>query len=329
MDDLGNRTGTVEQRDATHTHSYAPQPPMNRYSAVDGQALAYDFAGNLTCDRQGYHYEYDYENRVARIYKLSGQTQETVASFDYNALGHRIRKIAGAETTLYYFDPDWRLLAEYAPTNNQQLRKYIYGNGLDETLRMTDTYAGDNTPAGDYYFLQDHLDSPAALLDSAGAVVERYEFDAYGTRHVYDQNFGNRDFSSFGVSVAFQGHIHDRLDNGNLNLLDARNRTYDPATARWLQHDPLGYSDSMNLYEFVYSNPSNYIDPWGLWSINGMRQEYLRQYGKEGMLLYGIMERNGWEIGKHKIGYWGHVFDWVPDPEWDEKSHYLLLPDSW
>jgi RHS repeat-associated protein len=263
MDDLGNRTGTVEQRDTTHTHSYAPQPPMNRYSAVDGQTLAYDFAGNLTSDKQGYHYEYDYENRIVRIENGAGNF---VASFDYDALGHRIRKIAGTETTLYYFDPDWRLLAEYAPTNNQQLRKYIYGNGLDETLRMTDTYAGDNTPAGDYYFLQDHLDSPAALLDSAGAVVERYEFDAYGTRHVYDQNFGDRTNTSFGVSIAFQGHIHDRLDNGILNLLDARHRTYDPFTGRWLQHDPLGFFDSMNLYESMLSNPLMDSDPYGLFS---------------------------------------------------------------
>jgi YD repeat-containing protein len=108
MDDLGNRTGVVEQRDAAHTHTYTPQPPMNRYSAVDGQALAYDWAGNLICDRQGYHYEYDYDNRIVRIYKLNGQTQTTVASFDYNALGHRVRKVdtIGGRTTLNYHNPD-------------------------------------------------------------------------------------------------------------------------------------------------------------------------------------------------------------------------------
>jgi len=42
-----------------------------------------------------------------------------------------------------------------------------------------------------------------------------------------------------------------------------RNRYYDYYAGRWLTHDPLGYHDGMNLYEYVQSNPINLADPFG------------------------------------------------------------------
>ena len=36
---------------------------------------------------------------------------------------------------------------------------------------------------------------------------------------------------------------------------------------RFLQTDPLGYVDSMNLYQGFLMNPVNFVDPLGLWSL--------------------------------------------------------------
>ena len=36
------------------------------------------------------------------------------------------------------------------------------------------------------YVACDHLYSPSALLDDSGTVLERYEYDAYGQRRVYN-----------------------------------------------------------------------------------------------------------------------------------------------
>ena len=41
------------------------------------------------------------------------------------------------------------------------------------------------------------------------------------------------------------------------------NATYDYSTGRWLQRDPVGYVDGMNLYEYVTSNPIIYQDAFG------------------------------------------------------------------
>ena len=43
-----------------------------------------------------------------------------------------------------------------------------------------------------------------------------------------------------------------------------RTRIYRPALSRFLQPDPAGYIDGMNLYAYCGNNPLNWIDPWGL-----------------------------------------------------------------
>jgi len=51
-------------------------------------ALTYDSAGNLTADKDGYEYQYDYENRIVKITK----DDNDIAEFAYDALGRRIEK---------------------------------------------------------------------------------------------------------------------------------------------------------------------------------------------------------------------------------------------
>jgi YD repeat-containing protein len=53
----------------------------------------------------------------------------------------------------------------------------------------------------------------------------------------------------------------------NRQLQFNRARHYDPHHGRWLQRDPAGYVDGMNLYEYVRSRPTVFVDPSGLWRI--------------------------------------------------------------
>jgi RHS repeat-associated protein len=43
-----------------------------------------------------------------------------------------------------------------------------------------------------------------------------------------------------------------------------RNRSYDPATARFTQEDPIGLAGGLNAYGFASGDPANYSDPFGL-----------------------------------------------------------------
>lgn len=67
--------------------------------------LVYDNAGNLTRDKNGYSYAYDYENRLVEIRKTNDTI--TVATFAYDAFGRRIEKVdttAGSTKRFYYDD---------------------------------------------------------------------------------------------------------------------------------------------------------------------------------------------------------------------------------
>jgi RHS repeat-associated protein len=258
MDDLGNRD-LVNLRDDSN-EDYVIDNITNRYTSVGGDNLEYDKAGNLTKDKDGYEYEYDYENRITKI-KKNGTI--TVAQFAYDALGCRIRKTDSiADTnTLYYYGSGWQVLAEYNGAGTFQ-RRFVYGNYIDEPLVM-------NYGSNDYYYTHDHLYDSAALLDSSGSVVERYEYDAYGNPYILTSQYAPRDTSQYGNPYMFTGREVDILDAGSLKMQYNRNRNYDYYTGRWLTPDPMPYIDSLNVYEYVLSKVLKYTDPYGLMGIGG------------------------------------------------------------
>jgi RHS repeat-associated protein len=252
----------------------------NRYDSVGGNTLAYDAAGNLTKDRQGYTYQYDYENRITKIMK-SGPT--TVAEFAYDALGRRIKKVdsVGGTTNIYYYNDRWQVLSEYNGSNSPQ-RWFAYGNYIDEVLVMNTTTAAILAKL----YIHDHLFSPVALVQMYHLdLKERYEYDAYGNSYILEPNFApDPDNKTDYVNpYYFTGRQLDELDGGNLKIQYNRNRYYDYYTGRWLTHDPLGitpnaqkpnrfaapgqYGDGLNLYEYGRGSPVTYSDFMGLLPI--------------------------------------------------------------
>ncbi len=296
MDDLGNRDGNQTLRD-DGTVNFTVDDDTNRYTSIGGNNISHDDAGNMSTDKDEYTYEYDYENRLVRI---EDSSSVEVATHDYDALGRRIRVIdkSGESdvTTLYYHNPDWQVLAEYNGADELQ-RYYVYGNYIDEPLVMNDG-------TDDYYYVQDHLYSTVALIgyvDPAWVVVERYEYDAYGTATIFtdmtdwqDESPTTASKSAFGNPYMFTGRRLDVLDNDNLLTMHYRHRTYDTYTARFLQQDPLGsnpaggrinrfrgyeqYSDGISLYEYVASNPIAYLDPYGLKPLFSMTGFDIQEY---------------------------------------------------
>ena len=75
MDDLGNRT-TVNVRDGNDLNCVVDNL-TSRYNSVGDANLSYDNAGNLTADKDGYEYQYDYENRIVKITKDGNDIAES------------------------------------------------------------------------------------------------------------------------------------------------------------------------------------------------------------------------------------------------------------
>ena len=91
------------------------------------------------------------------------------------------------------------------------------------------------------------------ITDAAGAVVNSYDYDGYGNR----QNVVEADANPY----AFTGREYD----SESGLYYYRARYYDPVTGRFLQEDPIGFAGrDLNLYRYVFNNPVNLVDPFGL-----------------------------------------------------------------
>jgi len=110
----------------------------------------------------------------------------------------------------------------------------------------------------DWYYLRDALGSTRGLVGGRFKDPNDYEFynyDVYGRLSIQ-----NPEESQSGNPYLFAGYRFD----AETGLYYVNFRTYSPETGRWIQFDPIGNADSMSLYEYCMSNPTNYADPWGL-----------------------------------------------------------------
>lgn len=70
---------------------------------------------------------------------------------------------------------------------------------------------------------------------------------------------GEVEISTVGNVLGFHGRTHDP----ETDLVYVRNRYLDPRMGRFLTTDPMGYEDSVSLYQFALNDPVNLSDPTG------------------------------------------------------------------
>lgn len=296
LDGLGNWRRTDYTRVLTPTmtedhrevrqHNY-----LNQITRFDGTPVSYDH-GNNTGD-EGHRgngnivddgtrlYMYDALNRLKEVRKKDGGAR--IATYTYDALGRRIRKLVenggilgdpSLDGTTDYLYTGVRCIEERdlagAPPPDAVLRHYVWGQYVDELIQQREF---DGSPT-DYYLLSDLLYRSVALVDTSAAFVEVYDTDAYGNTLVFSGPGPNamwftEDDETTDTATCrfvFTGREYD----AETQIYCYRARYYIPAIGRFLSRDPAGHADGLNGYQYAGGNPGLSLDSPGTATITAL-----------------------------------------------------------
>ena len=219
----------------------------------------FDNNGNLTQEFTNRRFAWDYSDRMISFADRPtlGSPASAEAIYLYDAGGQRIKKLvhkqAGEVATITYIDG----IFEHHVSDGQENNTL---HVMDNTSRIALVHVGspfpdDGAPSITVkYQLGDHLGSSSVVIggDTAtgNSFINREEYFPYG----------ETSFGSFGRKrYRYTGKERDE-ESG---LYYHGTRYYAPWLGSWVNCDPLGMVDGVNLYQSFRSNPLRFVDDSG------------------------------------------------------------------
>lgn len=217
---------------------------LNEWVSNNSIECSYDLNGNLSCKKTQdgeMKNSYDHLNRLTEVVYNNQSIR-----FTYDPLGRRLSKIVDnkeQKTTETYLYDGQNEIAAFEATKLKQFRVLGDPKRGAVAIELGDTYIPINDVQGNV----------RQLLDSKGTVVENCSYNSFGIEQ--PSEYTEAPFNPW-------RYASKRIDP-ETGLVYFGHRYYDSEIQRWFTTDPAGFTDSINLYQYLLNNPYRYNDPDG------------------------------------------------------------------
>lgn len=241
-------------------------------------------------------FAYDHRGRLAAVTRITyGQTTSVKTStYAYDDAGIRVEQTVDGQVTHYVIDANnhtgYAQVLEEKDSGGVVTKTYTLGHDVI-AQQDPDTQGGEPL-----VLLYDGHGSTRALSTTAGALVQRYAYDAYG--NMLSGTGLTADAKNALTSFHYSGEQTDTATG----LQYLRARYYDPSTGRFNRLDsfPGDAQAPESLHKYLYANgsPTTGTDPSGYFTVGLVGT--LATIGGAGALQSALLPRAtaGWRSGQ-------------------------------
>ncbi|MDQ3201377.1 MAG: RHS repeat-associated core domain-containing protein, partial [Pseudomonadota bacterium] len=248
-------------------HSNRCLPVLSGVEPSDQDFLtSFDANGNLLQLQPGQTLRWDVRNQLREVRPVERNgVDDDIETYEYGADGLRVRKVrslqTGSQTNLIEtrYLPGLQIRTHSGSGEELHMIEVSTGRG---SLRVLHWKAGE--PIGipnnqQRYSLTDHLGSSTLELDQHANIITEERYYPFG---------GTAWSSGEAVQVSYKTVRYSGKEQDATGLYYYGFRFYVPWVQRWLNPDPAGTIDGLNVFAFISGNPLRFIDADGLDAID-------------------------------------------------------------